>query len=133
MRHAIMHDYNNVINSLGHCKFMDVSGYTMTDLLETFNACTGLGWSHQDLRRCGEKITNLQKLLNMRYGWKKADDFRYPKRFMEPVHEGPTAGKIPMGLDGAILEYYKERGWDENGVPTQQKLKALGLQKFIND
>ena len=133
MRQAIMHDYNNVINSLGHCKFMDVNGYTMTDLLETFNACTGLDWSHDDLRRSGEKITNLQKLLNIRYGWKKADDFKYPKRFMEPVDEGPAAGKIPIGLEDAILDYYRERGWDKDGMPTQHKLKQLGLDEYAAD
>ena len=133
MRQAIMHDYNNVINSLCHCKFMDVNGYTMTDLLETFNACSGLDWSHNDLRRCGEKITNLQKLLNIRYGWKKADDFRYPKRFMEPVNEGPAAGKIPIGLEEAILDYYKERGWDDEGLPTQNKLMQMGLEDYAED
>lgn len=126
-RQAIMHDYNNVINSACHCKFMDYSGYTMTDLLNTLIACTGLEWSHEKLRLCGERITNLQKLLNIRYGWKKEDDFNYPKRFMEPVDEGPAAGKIPVGLDGAIVDYYNERGWDENGIPTNEKLKALGL------
>ena len=131
MRHAIVHDYNNVINSLGHCKFMESRGYTMTDLLDTFNACTGLNWSHDDLRRSGEKITTLQKLLNIRYGWHKADDFDYPQRFMVPVDDGPAAGKIPVGLEDAILDYYKERGWDENGVPTKEKLNQLGLQDFL--
>jgi len=126
-RQAIMHDYNNIINSACHCKFMDYSGYTMTDLLDTLNACTGLDWTHKSLRLCGERITNLQKLLNIRYGWKKEDDFNYPKRFMEPVHEGPAAGKVPVGLEDAILDYYKERGWDENGKPRPETLKKLGL------
>ena len=130
-RQAIMHDYNNVINSLCHCKFMEYGGYTLTDLLETFNACTGLDWSHNDLRRCGERITNLQKLLNIRYGWKRDLDFMYPRRFMEPVYEGPAAGRIPVGLEDAILEYYLERGWDENGVPTKETLKKLGLHDFL--
>lgn len=129
-RQAIMHDYNNVINSACHCKFMDYSGYTMTDLLETLNACTGMDWSHETLRLCGERITNLQKLLNLRYGWRTEDDFNYPKRFMEPVHEGPAAGKIPLGLEGAILDYYLKRGWDKRGMPTKEKLAALGLDKI---
>jgi aldehyde:ferredoxin oxidoreductase len=129
-RQAIMHDYNNVINSACHCKFMDYSGYTMTDLLDTLNACTGLDWTHESLRLCGERITNLQKLLNIRYGWKKEDDFNYPKRFMEPVHEGPAAGKVPVGLEGAILDYYKERGWDENGQLRPDTLKKLKLENI---
>jgi aldehyde:ferredoxin oxidoreductase len=112
---------------------MQYNGYTLTDLLDTINACTGLNWSQEDLRGCGERITHLQKLLNIRYGWKKEDDFNYPKRFMEPVDEGPAAGKIPIGLDHAIMEYYRERGWDEQGIPTPEKLKSAGLSGFLDE
>jgi aldehyde:ferredoxin oxidoreductase len=131
-RQAILHDYANVVNSACHCKFMEYNGYTMTDFLGTFNACTGLDWSHSDLQRCGERITNLQKLLNIRYGWEKKDDFNYPKRFMEPVADGPAAGKTPQGLENAILDYYRERGWDENGKPTIEKLKEIGLAYLLD-
>ncbi len=130
-RNAKFHDYCNVINSAVHCKFQEFASYTLTDLLQTINSCTGLNWSQEDMRRCGERITNLQKLLNIRYGWKKEDDFNYPKRFMEPVDQGPAAGKIPEGLDDAILDYYKHRGWDENGIPTASRLKELGLNEIL--
>ena len=110
---------------------MEFRSYTLTDLLNTINACTGLGWTQEDLRRCGDRITQLQKLLNIRYGWKKEHDFNYPKRFMEPVDEGPAAGKIPVGLEDAILDYYKERGWDEDGKPTPAKLEEVGLEGFL--
>jgi aldehyde:ferredoxin oxidoreductase len=129
-RNAKFHDYCNIVNSACHCKFMEGHGYTLTDLLNTVNAATGLGWSQDDLRRCGDRITQLQKLLNIRYGWKKENDFQYPKRFLEPVSDGPVAGKVPLGLDEAILAYYKERGWDENGQPTSAKLKEMGLENF---
>ncbi len=131
-RNAKFHDYCNVINSACHCKFMEFRGYTLTDLCNTINATTGLGWSLEDLRACGDRITQLQKILNVRYGWKKADDFAYPKRFMEPVDQGPAAGKIPVGLEDAILDYYTERGWDKSGKPTKTKLKAMGLQDFAD-
>ena len=129
-RNAKFHDYCNVINSSCHCKFMEFRGYTLTDLTNTINAATGMDWSLDDLRNCGDRITQVQKVLNVRYGWKKQDDFNYPKRFMEPVDEGPAAGKIPVGLEGAIMDYYKERGWDEDGKPTMAKLKDLGLEGF---
>jgi aldehyde:ferredoxin oxidoreductase len=130
-RQAKFHDYCNVINSAGHCKFMEFRGYTLTDLLNTINACTGFNWTIEDLRRCGDRITQLQKLLNIRYGWKKEDDFNYPKRFMEPVDKGVAAWKIPVGLDGAILDYYQERGWNENGIPQPEKLDEVGLTEFL--
>jgi aldehyde:ferredoxin oxidoreductase len=30
-------------------------------------------------------------------------------------------------LDRMLPEYYRLRGWDENGVPTPEKLAELGL------
>jgi aldehyde:ferredoxin oxidoreductase len=113
-----------------HCKFQEFASYNLTDLLGTINTCTGLNWSQEDLRRCGDRITNLQKLLNIRYGWKTDDDFNYPKRFMEPVSEGVAAGKIPAGLDEAIVDYYRYRGWDDKGYPTAAKLKGLGMESI---
>jgi aldehyde:ferredoxin oxidoreductase len=109
---------------------MEFRGYTLTDLCNSINAVTGWGWSLEDLRRCGERITTLQKVLNIRYGWKKEDDFQYPKRFMEPVDSGPAAGKIPVGLEDAIRDYYRVRGWDENGTPTAQLIKRLSMEEF---
>jgi aldehyde:ferredoxin oxidoreductase len=129
-RNAKFHDYCNVINSACHCKFMEFRGYTLTDLCNSINAATGWGWSLEDLRRSGERITTLQKILNIRYGWKKEHDFQYPKRFMEPVDSGPAAGKIPVGLEDAIRDYYRVRGWDENGTPTAQLIKRLGMEEY---
>ncbi len=129
-RNAKFHDYCNIINSACHCKFMEFRGYTLTDLCNSINAATGFGWSLEDLRRCGERITTLQKILNIRCGWKKEHDFKYPKRFMEPVQEGVAAGKIPVGLEGAILDYYRVRGWDENGRPAPELIKRLGMEEY---
>jgi aldehyde:ferredoxin oxidoreductase len=130
-RNAKFHDYCNVINSSCHCKFMEFRGYTLTDLAESINVCTGWGWNTDDLRRCGERITTLQKLLNIRYGWKKEQDFQYPKRFMEPVSEGPAAGKIPVGLEDAIMDYYRVRGWDAEGKPTAELIQKLGMEEYL--
>jgi aldehyde:ferredoxin oxidoreductase len=132
-RNAKFHDYCNVINSSCHCKFHEFRSYTLTDLVKTINAATGWGWSVEDLRRCGERITTLQKILNIRYGWKKEHDFQYPKRFMEPVHEGPAAGKIPVGLEDAIRDYYRIRGWDEQGQPTPELIQRLGMAEYIEE
>lgn len=129
-RNAKFHDYCNVINSAVHCKFQEFTSYNLTDLLDTLNAVTGLEWTQKELRRCGERITTLQKILNIRYGWKKEDDFNYPKRFMEPVDKGVAAGKIPVGLDDAIMDYYRERRWDEDGKPTQELLEDLGMVEY---
>jgi aldehyde:ferredoxin oxidoreductase len=129
-RNAKFHDYCNVINSAVHCKFQEFASYNLTDLLSTINAVTGLEWDQEKMRRCGERITTLQKILNIRYGWKKADDFSYPKRFMEPVGAGPAAGRIPEGLDQAILDYYAHRQWNGEGRPTADLISRLGMEDY---
>jgi aldehyde:ferredoxin oxidoreductase len=130
-RNAKFHDFCNVINSAVHCKFQEFASYNLTDLLGTLNATTGLEWDQAALRHCGERITTLQKILNIRYGWKKEDDFSYPRRFMEPVDSGPAAGKIPEGLDQAILDYYAHRQWDSDGRPTTELITRLGMQAYV--
>ena len=50
-----------------------------------------------------------------------------PKRLLsEPIPEGPSRGAVNR-LEEMLPGYYAERGWDENGVPTPEKLEALGL------
>ncbi|MBW2115912.1 MAG: hypothetical protein JRH04_14030 [Deltaproteobacteria bacterium] len=34
-----------------------------------------------------------------------------------------------MHLERMLPEYYRLRGWDENGIPTSEKLQQLGLEK----
>jgi len=42
---------------------------------------------------------------------------------------GPSAGRsIGEGpFRAALKEYYGLRGWNENGVPTEEKLQELGI------
>jgi len=124
-------DYAEIVNSLVHCKFMVFDGFTLTDLLETWNAATGLNWSMDQFRKAGERIFNLNKLLNLRYGKTKADDLAFPKRLMEPKPDGVCAGIVPEGYEKAVEQYYKERGWDSEGVPTKEKLAELDLDKLF--
>ena len=39
---------------------------------------------------------------------------------------GGAAGSLPQ-LEKMLSEYYDLRGWDEEGIPRQEKLEALGL------
>jgi len=67
-------------------------------------------------------------MLNVSYGISARDD-SLPKRFFEPSESGSRAGKIPEPFHESIKELYKERGWDNQGKPLQEKIEALGLDK----
>ena len=45
---------------------------------------------------------------------------------MKPVPDGPSKGWVSK-LEPMLKEYYRARGWDENGVPQAKKLADLGI------
>ncbi len=73
----------------------------------------------------GERIHTLQRLINLRDGKGKKYDVLPPKMY-EPAKTGPRGGKVPP-MEKMLPEYYRLRGWDENGVPTKDTLEKLGL------
>ena len=77
----------------------------------------------------GERIWNLERLYNLKAGFTSADD-TLPKRFLETPHaKGASQGRV-VQLAPMLKEYYRFRGWDADGVPLPQKLKALGLAEI---
>jgi aldehyde:ferredoxin oxidoreductase len=47
----------------------------------------------------------------------------------EPIPDGPSKGRYcaKEDLDKMLDKYYALRGWDQNGIPTNEKLAELGL------
>ncbi len=74
----------------------------------------------------GERIWNLERQFNMAAGLTAKDD-TLPKRLLEePTKAGPAKGRVTE-LDKMLPEYYRIRGWSEEGVPTRETLDRLGL------
>ena len=98
------------------------------DLLE---AVTGLKFTEDELMKVGERLTNIKRLFNLREGLTRGDD-TLPKRILsDPIPEGPSQGNYitPEEAEMMIGDYYRARGWDEDGVPTEEKLSELGIEK----
>ncbi len=75
----------------------------------------------------GEKLFNLKRLINLRYGITREDD-TLPKRLLtHPRPTGQAAGVLP-DLEIMLPDYYALRGWDERGAPRSEKLESLGLR-----
>jgi len=50
------------------------------------------------------------------YGVSTADD-KLPSIVLKPYDEGPIKGRTPEpALKGALKEYYKLRGWEDNDL-----------------
>jgi aldehyde:ferredoxin oxidoreductase len=97
-----------------------------------YNAVTGLDLTARDVLHIGERIVNLEKAYNIREGWTRKDD-NLPDRFLkETLPAGPAKGKM-VDLEPMLNEYYSERKWDQSGLPTREKLTALGLDTVADD
>jgi len=93
------------------------------------NATTGWGVTYEETMRIGQRIWNLQKLFNIREGMTRKDD-TLPPRIMRHAVSFPDGNKRAVTyLEPMLDEYYKQRGWDEQGRPTSRKLGELGLPK----
>lgn len=99
------------------------------------NAVTGFDFTAEEILKVGERINNIARAFNIREGFDRKDD-TFPERILtEPLKAGASKGQyIPKEeLKIMLDEYYSERGWDANGIPTKEKLMELGLQEVIED
>ncbi|NLE22292.1 MAG: aldehyde ferredoxin oxidoreductase family protein [Actinobacteria bacterium] len=82
-----------------------------------------------ELELAGERVWNLGRLFNLREGLTAADDSLPELLLTKPHKRGPAAGRVitTEAFAEKTQEYYRLRGWDENGVPTEEKLVELGV------
>jgi aldehyde:ferredoxin oxidoreductase len=113
------------------CKFIgwDYGAATATDCARMLSAVTGWDVTAEDLTRVGERAYNLCRMFNVREGMSRKDD-TLPARVGEHLPRGATKDSVitPEDLNRMLDEYYAWRGWDENGIPTPERLSALGLE-----
>lgn len=114
--------------------FCDFWGSVDTEIMSQFLK-HGLGKdvSAEELDRIGERVWNLSRIFNIKAGFTKADDDIPTRLKKDPLRKGSNEGKVLSGDDfETMLQiYYRIRGWDSSGVPTPEKLKALGLADFV--
>ena len=95
-------------------------------MTEWLNYCTGWKVTPDELMRTAERIFNTKRLINLGRGLTRKDD-SLPKRLLTVPQRDDIGPVDPQGMERMLSEYYRLRGWDEKGVPTRQRLKALQL------
>ncbi len=114
-----------MIDSTGLCLFTTAAWGVEEFRLQIEAACGG-EWSHERLVEIGERVWNLERRFNLAAGLTAADD-SLPKRLLEvPAPSGTAEGRVSE-LGKMLPEYYAERGWTDEGVPTNETLARLGL------
>jgi len=103
-----MQDAFAVLDSLIICKYYFPALFTslefeLDELADLLTSLTGWKWTGEGLHEVGSRIFGTERLFNLREGFGPEHD-RLPESF-------------GMDLSDLLLEYYRERGWDERGVP----------------
>lgn len=87
---------------------------------------TGMKYNLAAFIRAGERSYNVERAVNAKFGVNAAMD-TLPKRLTDvPQDPNDPSTKVPLGVMKKV--YYKARGWDENGLPSDAKLKKLKIK-----
>ena len=123
-----------VIDAAGLCVFFSVRYLVEQNLMvkpvgitELLNGATGAGFTAEEVERAGERIFNAERLFLVAAGFGRAQDTLPPRMTREPMPSGPAKGMV-CRLEEMLVPYYQLRGWTPEGVPTEEKLRELGLR-----
>jgi aldehyde:ferredoxin oxidoreductase len=144
-----------VTDSMGTCRFMHASYYSQYPVPEIrakyskkkrethsikyhewLSTATGMDIDYDELLRIGDRIVNLERAINTRWGIRRKHD-TLPKKFMKnPLPSGPAKGEVfaKKQLNEMIDEYYELRGWDKKtGLIQRGKLQDLEMDDVLKD
>lgn len=111
-------------DSLIICHFAGM-GVSLEIWSEILSVVTGKNFSAGSLSQIGERIHNLERMINIHFGFTRKDD-TLPAKLREE-----QMGVENIDLEGMLDEYYEFRGWNKDGVPSQRKIKELELEGIL--
>lgn len=114
-----------MIDSTGLCLFT-TAGWGVEHYQRQVDAACEGEWSVERLLESGERTWNLERKFNLSAGFTAKDDTLPPRLLRDPAPSGTAKGKVSE-LPKMLPEYYRERGWTPDGVPSNETLARLGL------
>lgn len=127
---AKLQDLCCMFDSLKLCKFIVFGGIKVDTIVEWLNYVVGWDMSIDEFLLAGERIFNLKRIFNNACSISRKDDTLPPRILSQKRRIGGAADNLPP-LGRMLSEYYDFRGWDDEGIPTKDKILKLGLQEFI--
>lgn len=126
-------DFACIIDAAGLCVFYSVRNLgnnqlemLPTGILELVNAATGAEYTLDELVKAGERIFNAERHFLAKAGFDRKDDSLPPRMTKEPLADGSPEGSV-CHLNEMLDDYYVQRGWSQDGIPTSEKLSELGI------
>jgi aldehyde:ferredoxin oxidoreductase len=106
---------------------------SLQDYTDALSSATGWPFTLKELRSIAERSWNLTRLFNVREGFTRKDDTLPERLFTQASTRGPSKGQVVDrdSFEKMLDEYYQVVGWERHtGVPTQEKLMELGIEKM---
>jgi aldehyde:ferredoxin oxidoreductase len=122
-----------VIDSMIICKFSRGIYKDNDEIAKVIRLVTGFDMSGEEMIKAGERIHNMAKLFNVRFGVGRKDDYPPPRAFEEKMYDDVSDGAIidREEYEEALSGYYEARRWNEDGIPTVALLEELGLDTTL--
>ncbi len=119
-------------NMLGVCLFASITlAIKASTWAKLLSEVVGREVTKDELLKAAERVINMERLINARFGFDRKDD-TLPKRFLtEPAPDGRGQGQV-VDLEKALDSYYTAMGWElKSGLPSSAKVKELGLEFLL--
>jgi aldehyde:ferredoxin oxidoreductase len=120
--------FKNFFDCAVICHFYPYEYHHMVDAI---SAAGGWDVTPDEINAIGLRAINMGRLFLLREGFTSADDTLSARTFQR-LSNGPIADKglTPDELRQWLPVYYRRMGWDAEGAPTHETLKALTLDEY---
>jgi aldehyde:ferredoxin oxidoreductase len=130
--------WNILLDIMGICSRPPLArSYSLSSITELYGLVTGIDLKPEDLLAASDRCANLLKLFNIGQGATRKDDYLPERYYTEPFYllgeetwlkDYYNTRKLTRDdIEKLLDDYYEERGWDKNGVPTEKTLAELQL------
>ncbi|MGC9148338.1 MAG: aldehyde ferredoxin oxidoreductase family protein [Sulfolobales archaeon] len=122
-------EYENlgaIMDSLLLCKFGRYI-YNFQVIADLLSIVTGFDYTVQEVIETSERIVSLTRLINSKMGINREKDQLPPKWFKPVKFQDKDYVLTKEEFEKALNTYYNLRGWDTNGLLTEETLKKLDI------
>jgi len=125
-----------LLNSMGLCIRPPVLRTIGPSLMaEAFNALYDCDVDENSLLTAAERVITLQHLFNQEQG-QNFQDYSFPDRFYTEKVDYAGGTREPLDrqkVEGMVREYFRLRGWDDEGVVRPETLERLGIKPWMQE
>jgi len=127
-------DTRGYVDSLGICTVVrSAMGFNDNPSGNILEYVTGVHFT-PELMDIGERVYTLERMISVREGVSRKDDYLPDRTMKEKLPTGMAEGQVLTKdmYDLMLDEYYEARGWDSDGIPTEKGIERLSLSGLLS-